>query len=214
VAPPIVLRADARRNRQRLLEAARDVFAEHGPDAPLEDIAARAGVGIGTLYRHFAGRQALMAAVALDLWTRVVAEVEQACAEEPDAFRALARYMHRVLDLRAAAVLPVLVDRLPADDALRCANERSGTAVEALVEAARAEGTLRTDAAFGDFGLLLVRLSRPLPGPARELGDALAHRHLQLALDGLRVGPHAEPLPGPALSLADLRGRSSDEGAR
>jgi AcrR family transcriptional regulator len=200
------LRADARRNRERLLAAAREVFAEKGAGAPLEEIAARAGVGIGTLYRRFPDRQALFAAVAHDLWTRVVQEVELARAEEPDAFPALARYMHRVLDLRAAAVLPVLMGHLPPDANLRRANQRSGAAVQALIEAARAEGTLRPDAAFGDTGLLLIQLSRPLPGPVpRALGDAIAHRHLQIALDGLRAGPHTEPLPGPAVSLDDLR---------
>jgi AcrR family transcriptional regulator len=201
------MRADARRNRERLLLAARDVFAEKGPDAPLEEVAARAGVGIGTLYRRFPGRRALVGAVALDLWTRVVQEVEQARAEEPDAFRALVRYLHRALDLRAAAVLPALMGHLPPDEELRRANDRLAAAVQALLDAARAEGTLRPDAAFADTGLLLVRLSRPLPGPfPRSLDDALAHRHLQLALDGLRAGAHADPLPGPALSLDDLRG--------
>ena len=74
------LRADARRNREQLLLAARDVFVERGPDAPLEDVAQRAGVGIGTLYRRFPDRQALLRAVALDVLARVTAEAHAALA--------------------------------------------------------------------------------------------------------------------------------------
>jgi hypothetical protein len=71
---------------------------------------------------------------------------------------------------------------------------------------ARAEGTLRPDATFADVGLTLVRLAHPLPRSfPRALDGALAHRHLQLVIDGLRAGAHAEPLPGPALSLDGLR---------
>src|SRR2546425_11354594 len=97
------MRADARRNRHQLLIAARDVFAERGAGAPLEEIARRAGVGIATLYRRFPERESLMRAVVLDALDRVAQEAEHALAEEPDAFEALARYMHRALELRIAA---------------------------------------------------------------------------------------------------------------
>ncbi|HEX2033901.1 MAG TPA: helix-turn-helix domain-containing protein [Chloroflexota bacterium] len=102
------LRADARRNRDRLLLAARDVFVERGTGAPLDEIARRAGVGIGTLYRRFPARQALLRAVALDVWRQVADEARRALAEEPDAFKALTRYMHRALEHRVAAIMPAL----------------------------------------------------------------------------------------------------------
>src|SRR6059058_3759513 len=91
------MRADARRNRDQILVAARDIFADHGPGAPLEEIARRAGVGIGTLYRRFPDRPSLLRAVALDMLSRVAQEAQLALAEEPNAFQALARYMHRAL---------------------------------------------------------------------------------------------------------------------
>src|SRR5437588_9177263 len=103
------LRADARRNRDQVLAAARDVFVEQGPDAALDEVARRAGVGIATLYRRFPAREALMRAVALDVLARTAAAAQQAEAEEPDAFEALARYMHRALDLRISAVMPALL---------------------------------------------------------------------------------------------------------
>ncbi|HVD29771.1 MAG TPA: helix-turn-helix domain-containing protein [Mycobacteriales bacterium] len=161
------MREDARRNRERLLAAARDVFVEQGANAPLDDIARRAGVGIATLYRRFPDRPALLRQVALDLLGRSAHEAGAALAEEPDAFGALARYLHRALDLRIAAVMPVLVGQLQMDDELRAASHASTQAVDRIIAAARADGSMRSDATSGDVGMLLVRLSRPLPGPFR-----------------------------------------------
>ena len=123
------LRTDARRNLDRLLAAARDAFAEQGPAAPLDEIARRAGVGIATLYRRFPDRQALARAVALDTWERVIEAASQSLAEEPDAFRALARYMHRALDLRVGAVMPVLTSQVHWDPELHAANDRAAETV-------------------------------------------------------------------------------------
>src|SRR5918912_2569051 len=115
--PAVGLRADARRNRDQLLAAARDTFVEHGLDAPLDDIARRAGVGIATLYRRFPDRSALQRAVAVDVLRRIGQEAAAALDEEPDAFSALSRYMHRALDARVAAVMPALgPSMMPLDD--------------------------------------------------------------------------------------------------
>jgi AcrR family transcriptional regulator len=210
--PETRLRADARRNLERILAAARDAFVELGPDAPLDEVAQRAGVGIATLYRRFPNRQALARAVAMDVWQGMAREAERARTEEPNAFSALARYMHRALDLQVGAVMPLLAGELPMDDKARMARDGSAAAVQRLVETAQVEGTLRPDVAFGDMGLLLIRLNRPLPVPfPRAVDAALAHRHLELFLDGLRADPgHAHPLPGPALSAHDLLSLSPD----
>ena len=204
------LRADTRRNREQLLLAARDVFVERGPDAPLEDVAQRAGVGIGTLYRRFPDRQALMRAVALDVLARVTAEAHAALAEEPDAFSGLARYMHAALDLRVGAVMPVLVGSLALDDeALLRARDAAAEPVRAMIAGAQSDGTLRLEVDFGDIGLLIARFCQALPVPfPRPVADELAHRHLSLLLDGLRseaAHPSQAPLPGPALTLGDLQ---------
>jgi AcrR family transcriptional regulator len=205
------LRADARRNRDQLLAAARDVFVEQGAVAALDDVARRAGVGIATLYRRFPDRESLMRAVALDVLQRVGAEARLALAEEPDAFHALARYMHRALDARIAAVMPTLVGAIPLkDDELMRARETAVEPLVRMIEQAQADGSLRADVAFGDISLILIRLSRPLPqGFTPELDNRLAHRHIELVLAGLRgdAAPPA-PLSGPALSLGDLRRRA------
>jgi AcrR family transcriptional regulator len=203
------LRADARRNREQVLSAARDVFVEHGTEAPLEEVARRAGVGIATLYRRFPDRQSLMRAVALDVLQRVGHEAQLALDEEPAAFQALARYMHRALDLRIAAVMPALVGKLSLDDdEMLAVREAAVEPVLRMIERAQADGSLRLDVAFADISLALVRLSRPLPQAfPRQMDSALAHRHLDLVLAGLRASSasKAAPLSGPALSLADLR---------
>ena len=203
------MRADAQRNRERIMAAARDVLVEQGPDAPLDAIAAAADVGIATLYRRFPDRQALVRAVVLDVLGRSAEEAQQALDEEPDSFRALARYLHRALDLRVSAVMPALLEHMPPDDdEIVSVRTHSWGLFEQLVDQAHAAGTLRPDVTFLDVGQLLVRLARPLPGPIpRDLDNQVAHRHLELLLDGLRASraEPVSPLPEPALTLADLR---------
>jgi AcrR family transcriptional regulator len=202
-------RADAEENRRRLLIAARDLFVEQGPGVALDEIARRAGCGIATLYRRFPDRPALMRAVVLDALEQTVEQARRAADEEPDRFAALVRYMHAVLDLRTAAVIPALLDVIARtdDDELAKARDRGSRNVQYLIDAAHQDGSLRPDVTFGDIGTLIVRLSRPLPGAfTAEQNSALAHRHLDLLVDALRATAGARTtLPGPALSRDDLR---------
>ena len=202
-----VLRADARNNRARILAAATDVFVEQGPGAPLEEISRRAGTGIATLYRRFPDRAALMQAVVIDALHRTTEEARRAAAEETDPFAALARYMHRTLDVRIAAVIPALLGEVSLTDEETLRARKEGIQIiQDLIEGAQRAGTLRPDVHFGDIGLLIVRLSRPLPGSfPRDVNNELAHRHLDVVLDGLRTstGDHAS-LPGLGLDYEDL----------
>jgi AcrR family transcriptional regulator len=206
------MRADARRNHERLLEAARDVFVEQGPGASLEEIARRAEVGIATLYRRFTDRGTLMHAVVLNALTGTIEAVQRARHEHPDPLDALAAYVHAVLDLRTSAVIPTLMVALDLDEPqLKAARTTSARLIEELLEEAHKTGRLRTDVTFGDIGLVITRLSRPLPGPITdETQNALAHRHADLFLAGLRAEPTASPLGGPALKLADLSQHQHD----
>ena len=201
------MRADARRNIELLLQAAQDVFLERGPDASLEEIARRAGVGIATLYRRFGDRQALMHAVVQAALVASADAADRARREHADPFDALAAYAHALLDLRTSAVVSALLDRLDLDEpALDAARRRSARLFDRLIAAAREAGAVREDVTFGDVSLILVRLSQPLPGPIpAETQGLLAHRHADLLLRGLRAVPSEEPLPGPGLELADLR---------
>jgi AcrR family transcriptional regulator len=203
------MRADARRNRDLVLAAAREVFIEQGVDAPLEDVARRAGVGIATLYRRFPDRQALMRGVALEVLREVAGEARAALAAEPDGFRALARYLHRSLDLRIAAVMPILDGRLDldGDGEMRAARQELTPVYEEIVRRAHEAG-LRSDVGAGDLGLMVIRLSRPLPGTfARAFDDDLAHRQLDILLDGLRAGGGSDRGGMTIDEVRDARGR-------
>jgi AcrR family transcriptional regulator len=207
-AVPRPLRADAAGNRRKLLDAARDVFIELGPGAPLDEIARRAGTGIATLYRRFPDRQALMLEVVVDAIERSSDEARLAAEQEQDAFRALARYMHRAIDVRTAAVIPALLGEVAMDDdRIEHARATAPATVEALVQAAHDAAMLRADVTAADIGMLIVRMSRPLPGGfAGAANRALSHRHLDLLVDGLRpAAQQPAELSGPALTFDDLR---------
>lgn len=198
-------RADAVRNRERILVAAREMLVEFGADAPLDEIARRAGVGNATLYRHFPDRAALVHHVVLYVMDRVTALAEDSLAEEPDAFAALCRFTHAAADERIGALCPMLSGDFDHEHPeLLAAGGALDTAVEALVATGQRDGLLRTDIGVGDLMVALSQLSRPLPGTHCPDADRFAHRHLQLFLDGLRAPARSE-LPGTAATLQDLR---------
>ncbi len=184
------MRADAERSRRRILDAACEVFLERGPDAPLDAVVRRAGVGPGTLYRRFPDREALVRALVTDLLTRLAAAAVRARQDEPDPDRALRRFVHAAADLRMGAAIVVLLERLVVDEELAAARSAAVPAVGELLRAAQDAGRLRTDVGMGDLVLLCVRVSRPLPGglAALDADGTLVHRHLDLALAGLRPG--------------------------
>lgn len=208
MTPAPALRADARRNHERLLAAARDLFIEQGPDVPLEDIARRAGVGIGTLYRRFPDRASLAHEVVTDALVRTAELAEGLLQQSDDSFAAIAGYVHGVLDLRTPAVIPALLAHLNLDSPeISAARERSAAAIQALITSAQADKTLRTDVTFADVGLMLIRLAQPLPGDlSAELQSELAHRHADLLLDALSPDHHGR-LSGPQLERSDLNAR-------
>lgn len=197
------LRADARRNEQQLLTAARDLFIERGAQVPLEDVAAAAGVGIGTLYRRFGDRRGLARAVALAALEQTYAATQSARSQE-DPFAAFGAYLHAVLDLRTSAVMPELLRQLAEDDPERLKISAAIIeAVQQMINEARREGLIREELTYADVALLLVRLSRPLVGLSAALQLPYAHRHLDLVLAGMRQAE--PPLSGPQLTLQELR---------
>lgn len=172
-------RADARRNFDALLAAAREAFAELGADASLEEIARRAGVGIGTLYRNFPTRQDLFDAVYLG-------EVEEMCiaAEEVAAlppWEALTTWLRSFV--RYAATKKAIYESLNRDSEMfKTAREAMYAAGEPLFTRAQAAGEARSDVAFDDF----LRMVSSLTGAA-FVDEAQRERVLQIALDGVRT---------------------------
>jgi AcrR family transcriptional regulator len=208
------LRADARRNRDQLVDAAGELFAERGPDVPMEEIARRAGLGVGTLYRRFPDREALVRAVALASFHRVVANARVAAAE-PDGWSGITHFVRRsVADLRLATWLSMWFARAWAELRLD-AEQRQLRAellglLDGLVRRAQREGVMRPDVGVGDLAVLLALVLRPLPGGLAAVTARAIERHVAVVLDGLRTRG-GEPLPGRAITLDDL-GRSSAEG--
>ncbi|GAA4933927.1 TetR/AcrR family transcriptional regulator [Actinoplanes utahensis] len=178
------LRADARRNRAALLAAAREVFAEQGLDASLDEIARRAGVGNATLYRRFPSRRHLIAEVFASHMTAAVHLAEQAL-EHPDPWAAFVGYLTRVCELQATdrGLAELLATSAFDDDerlaALRTAAQRR--AVDVLTRAQRA-GRLRADFTGQDFALLMMANA----GVAQHSPDPHAwRRQLTLVISGL-----------------------------
>lgn len=199
------LRADASRNRERIVAAAREAFVEYGADVTLDQIARRAGVGNATIYRHFTDRSELIRQVTLEVIDRIVELAESALAETPDAFEALQRFVHGAADERIGALCPIMSDGYELIAAeLAEKRVRVERALEDIVDRARSSGLLRPDVTAGDILIAMSQLTRPLPGTACLHLDRFADRYLQLFLDGLRAPGHST-LPGAAATFKDLQ---------
>lgn len=197
------MRADARRNRTRIVDAARALVAEGGIGVPMEDIARRAGVAVGTLYRHFPAKEDLVAAVVEDGTARIATLAEQALAAVDGGAHAGAEL---------AALFREVADRLATDRAFKAATGqldhdhdpeaaiagaepdsaagRAMRAITALLDRARAAGAVRPDTTLTD----LVMLLGSVPGPEADAGRRA--RYVEIVLDGLRrpgSGPSREP---------------------
>lgn len=201
------LRADATRNRERIVAAAQEAFIELGPDVPLDEIARRAGIGNATLYRHFPDRRELIRSVVLFVLATMAAEAKAIMDEAPDAFTALEGFVHGAVEWKVGALCPLLSEWMDlAEPDIIAARDRLDLVVTGVVENAQAEGTLRTDVGPGDIMIIASQIARPLPGAAPADHIYFVHRHLQLVLDGLRA-PQRSILPGQPATLEVLRDR-------
>ncbi|MEU3251245.1 helix-turn-helix domain-containing protein [Streptomyces sp. NPDC006997] len=210
-APPVRRRttrprADALRNRERIVTAAREMFVEHGSDVPLDEIARRAGVGNATVYRNFPDRDALVREVVCSVMDRTARAAEEAIAEGGDAFSALERFVHTAARERISALCPMIsstFDQHHPD--LESARLRVERLVVEVMDRAKEAGQLRVDVGVGDLMIVIAQLSRPPAGLECLSVDRYVHRHLQLFLDGLRAPARSEDLPGTSVTLEDLR---------
>ena len=198
-----VLRTDAKRNLEQVLRAAREVFTELGYDASIEEVARRAGVGVGTIYRRFTSRESLVQRILASEPNRLAIEAEDAAAEEPDAWSALARFLRRACASGAGRLIPVLAGQVTPTDDITRARTRLSDVLDRLVEQAARDGDLRDDVSAADITLLLACLIPP-PGLTPPQNVTMSGRYLEIALDGLRAD-HASPLPGRAFGRNDMQ---------
>ncbi|MFJ5231453.1 TetR/AcrR family transcriptional regulator [Kitasatospora sp. NPDC088391] len=193
-------RRDARRNRERLVEAARRTFAEQGLDAPFDVVARRAGVGNATLYRHFPTRAALVDAVFGDLLAATSAAGERA-RSAPDPWEGLVGYLEHVFAGLAAdrGSNDLMTAHLPDSRTLEAVHAHNRRTVELLLARGREHGSVRPDLTPEDVLLALAALGRTVPALAGAAGPGAWRRPLALLLDGFRASPGHGALPSPAL---------------
>lgn len=182
------MRADARRNRERLLDAATALILELGTDPPLDAVARRAEVGIGTLYRHFPDRDALLHAVAELAMDRAIDAAETALATAAGGDEALRSYVHAAVDA-GVGVLNLAHPLLGAPE-WPDQRARMTTLLDDIVRAGKEAGRLRPDTTAADVVFPVIRFSRPVAiGLPHHEERALAHRHLDIYVDGLGTAP-------------------------
>jgi AcrR family transcriptional regulator len=194
VQPP--LRADAARNRARLLVAARAVFAERGLDATMDEIACHAGVGVGTAYRRFRNRDDLIAALFEERLDEFMAIVDDALADA-DPWRALSGFLERLMQIQAEdrGFKELLLQSAEGRERMRRFRERNQPLVAELVRRARDAGELRADVVEQDV-LLISLMVGSVADFAHDVEPQLWRRSLTLLLDGLRAQrTRASPMP-------------------
>jgi AcrR family transcriptional regulator len=187
-------RADARRNRKRIIEASRALFAEHGFDAQIDDIAGAAGVGVGTVYRHFPNKCDLLEALVHERFEGLADAAREGIAN-PDPWQGFEGFMSYSAEVMARdrALSEAMFER---PEMMRAGAEGVGMPelLDELVGRAQREGTLRDEVVWQDVPGLICGLGRALSrgviGP-HEMGW---QRYLAILLDGLRA-PGVTPLP-------------------
>jgi AcrR family transcriptional regulator len=179
------MRADARRNAELLIRTAREVFTEKGAEAPLDEIAKRAGVGAGTLYRHFPTRESLIEAVYRGEVDRLAAKADELLAEcaPADALNRWMREQVLFVNHRRGLAVSLKATLTPGSDTMTWCRTRLVEACARLVDACRAAGVVRPDVQPYD----LLRLGHGL-AVASEFGNSEdAQRMLDVVLSGLRA---------------------------
>ncbi|AEV82581.1 TetR family transcriptional regulator [Actinoplanes sp. SE50] len=197
------LRRDAQRNRERILHAAHDVFAARGFAATLDDVAHHAGVGVGTVYRRFPTKEALIEAIFAERLEDLVSLAEDALAL-PAGWDGLTMMLRRSIEMHA-------VDRGLRDAALCVGVGKQHFAevadhlvplVQELIDRAHAEGSLRPDVGLHDLPVIMATVTE-LAQHSSAGRPAVYRRFLELIIDGLRARPDNGDL-GPAMTQADV----------
>lgn len=193
---PRGLRRDAARNRDRIIAAAREVFGEQGLDAPIEEVARRAGVGIATLYRRFPSRPDLITCAFESKMQEYAAATEEALAFE-DPFEGFCWYVERVCEMQADdyGFTDVLTTSFPSADAFESIRDRTFRRFAVLVRRAKRSGRLRPDFSTEDLPVILMANAGVVAATNAAAPDAW-RRVVRLILQGLEA-PARGPLPRP-----------------
>jgi AcrR family transcriptional regulator len=195
------LRKDAAVNRDRLLAAASQLFAEHGLEITLNDIAHHAGVGVGTAYRRFANKEEVIDALFEQRLHDVAAVATEALAD-PDAWRGLVMFLERTMDMQFGdrGLNQIMNNSALGDARVNEVRDRIAPLVTTLAERAKQQGVVRPDFDQTDLVFIQVALSAVMDS-TRAVAPELYRRYLTIFLDGIRTDREAfTPLPVDALS--------------
>jgi AcrR family transcriptional regulator len=190
VAPARVQRADAQRNRQRVLDAAFDVFAVEGAEAPMDSVARRAGVGVGTVYRHFATKEALIEALVQVRFEEMHDRVEQALERDDDAWAAIVELFEHAASLHARDRIFAEMNDPRQIPGVAPVLEESLVGWAKLIARAKAQGTLRADFEADDIPCVMCGLANVVMSASSETHW---RRYLSILIAGLRA-EHADVL--------------------
>ena len=200
-APMSGRKAQAARNDQLILEAARAVFIAD-PTAPISAVAERAGVGISALYRRYPSKEELLRRLCADGLRRYVAAAETMLADEGDPWEAFAGFMRTLVDADSNSLTQRLAGTFTPTEGLYRAAATAQRLNERIFARLRAAGVIRPDLDVNDIGLILEQLASVRFGDERR-ANRLRHRYLALFLDAMRR-PAGPPLPGPPPTWSEL----------
>jgi AcrR family transcriptional regulator len=199
------LRRDAERNRLRILAAAAQVFTERGLDATLDEVARAAGVGVGTVYRRFPDKEALVAALFRERIDNLVTVAEDACAA-PDPWQAIVSYLEYAAGAMAGdtGLRQLMMFGTYDRDQVSYAGDRMRPVITRLVQRAQASGDLRGDFEATDVKMIAFMLAS-LAEYAAAVTPDVWRRYLAMLIDGLRPSRAAvSALPAPAPTVREL----------
>jgi AcrR family transcriptional regulator len=199
------LRKDAERNRQLILDAAKELFAEHGLGVTLNEIARHAGVGVGTVYRRFPDKEVLIEDLFEQKVAQLVALMERSVAD-PDPWRGLVGFLEGSLELQACdlALKDLIAGGPESLGRIKTIRSRLFPLGEQLIRRAQDAGQLRGDLEPSDIPMLQVMLGGLIDG-SRDVDPELWRRFLPIMLQGLRADPAPPaPLAHPPLALDDV----------
>lgn len=197
------LRADAERNRRKLLDAAREIYAERGLDVTLDEVARHAGVGTGTAYRRFRNKGELIEALMVERMEELV-DLARSMLDEPDPWQALTGYVEGALALQARdrGLKDILFAVAPDMERLTQTRSQLAPIVSELVRRAVDAGVVRPDLDTSDLPLINIMLNT-LVDFGRDVEPELYRRYMAIVLDGIRAdpAPRAERLPVPPVAV-------------
>jgi AcrR family transcriptional regulator len=194
-------RRDALFNREKILTVAAELMAQRGRNVPLAEIAETAGVGVGTFYRKWPDRTALLHALEHRAYQQLIAILEGIEQSGQTGTNAIETYLDACLKLGNQLVLPLRGAPPLVDQAALAARERINGALERFLADGRDQGSVRADVNATDIIACAAMITQPLPNsPAFS---TIARRHVSLFVSGIRA-PADQPLPGPAVTRQDI----------